>query len=386
MFKANSFHEGERLVMKAKKGLQGVVADESAISKVIPEEKSLIYRGYSASELSRHKSFLEVVFLLWRGELPTEGELKEFEAQEKKARTSDPRILEVIKKCASAHPMDALRSAVSVAGALAPTPWDKTDREVQSKALNLLAGIPLWIAAYNRYHQGKELSPPSADLSFTENFLSLCFGSVPDKEVLGAFESMLVLYADHGFNASTFTARVITSTTSDIYSAVAGAIGSLKGPLHGGANEQVMYMMQEIGEPSKARAWLLKALGEKRKIMGFGHRVYTQGDARVPQMFYCAKVMARVTGQSKWIEIYKVLRETMLEEKGIHPNLDFPAGPAYYMMGFDIPLFTPLFVMARVAGWSAHIMEQRKNNRIIRPLSEYIGPPPRPLPPSFKGL
>ncbi len=365
--------------MEIKKGLQGVVADESAISKVIPEKKSLIYRGYAADVLSRHRSFLEVVFLLWKGELPSKKELVDFEAREKQVRKILPQTLSLLKECVNSHPMDALRTAVSLEGALSH-PWDLSDSETENRAICLLSRIPLWIAALNRLKNKQDVQPPDQNLSFTENFFHCCFGKIPEEKVLKAFESMLVLYADHGFNASTFTARVITSTTSDIYSAVSGAVGALKGPLHGGANERVMYMMKEIGQPEKARPWLLKALSEKKKIMGFGHRVYTRGDARVPQMFRCAEVMASVTGQNQWIEIYNILKDTMWEKKSIHPNLDFPAGPAYYMMGFDIPLFTPLFVMARVAGWSVHIMEQRKNNRIIRPLSKYTGPALRTLP------
>ena len=369
--------------MKAKKGLEGIIADESAISKVIPEKSSLIYRGYSAEELAKYSSFLAVVYLLWKGELPSSDALEQFSKQEKQARKTDKRILNTLKECAKAHPMDALRTAVSMAGALDDSAWDDTNEVLEQKAFNLLSNIPLWIAAHSRF--GKNLSFIEHDInkSFIENFFFMCFEKVPQKEVLSAFEASLILYAEHGFNASTFTSRVITSTTSDIYSAVSGAIGSLKGPLHGGANEQVMYMMKEIGEPEKAREWMLTALKEKRKIMGFGHRVYKKGDSRVPQMFACAKAMAEVTNNTKWIKMYNILRETMLEQKNIYPNLDFPAGPAYYMMGFDIDMFTPLFVMSRISGWTAHIMEQRKNNRIIRPLCEYIGPMEKKVPSDF---
>ena len=366
--------------MKAKKGLEGVIADESAVSKVISEKSSLIFRGYSVDELARKSSFLAVVYLLWRGELPTKEQLNKFEEEEKRARKNDERILKTLQECAKGHPMDALRTAVSMAGALDSSAWDDSDEELERKAFNLLANIPLWIAAHSRIRKNQPVLEHSKDLSFVENFFHLCFGELPKTEVLKTFESSLILYAEHGFNASTFTARVVTSTTSDVYSAVAGAIGSLKGPLHGGANEQVMYMMKEIGEPSKAREWMLKALKEKRKIMGFGHRVYKKGDSRVPQMFACTKAMAEVTGNTKWIEMYNILRDTMLEQKGIHPNLDFPAGPAYYMMGFDIDMFTPFFVMSRISGWVAHVMEQRKNNRIIRPLCEYVGHEERSVP------
>lgn len=359
--------------MKAKKGLEGVIADESSISKVIPEKSSLIYRGYSAEDLAKRSSFLAVVFLLWKGELPSRSELEEFEQQEKRARKNDQRILNTLKECAGAHPMDALRTAVSLAGSLDESSWDDNEEIVHRKAMNLLANIPLWIAAHHCFSKNRAAPAHNSDKDFVENFFNMFFGQTPGPETLRAFETSLVLYAEHGFNASTFTSRVITSTLSDMYSAVAGAIGSLKGPLHGGANEQVMYMMLEIGEPAKAKEWALNALREKRKIMGFGHRVYKKGDSRVRQMLECARTMAKVTNQSKWIEIYQIVEDVILKEKNIYPNLDFPAGPAYYMMGFEINVFTPLFVMSRISGWIAHIMEQKKNNRIIRPLCEYTG-------------
>ena len=359
--------------MRAKKGLEGVIADESSISKVISEESSLIYRGYSAEDLAKYSSFLAVVYLLWKGELPSKAELEDFKQQEKQARKNDQRILSALKECAKGHPMDALRTAVSMAGALDEASWDDNEEVVNRKAMNLLANIPLWIASHHCFCKNQPVPAHDADRNFVENFFHIFFGRVPGQETLRAFETSLILYAEHGFNASTFTSRVITSTLSDVYSAVAGAIGSLKGPLHGGANEQVMYMMLEIGEPAKAKEWVLNALKEKRKIMGFGHRVYKKGDSRVKQMLECAKKMASVTGESKWVEIYRTVEQVMLKEKGIYPNLDFPAGPAYYMMGFGINVFTPLFVMSRIAGWLAHIMEQKKNNRIIRPLCEYTG-------------
>ena len=205
----------------------------------------------------------------------------------------------------------------------------------------------------------------------------MCFGKVPAKEVIKAFDVSLILYAEHSFNASTFATRVITSTTSDIYSAVCGGIGALKGPLHGGANEQVMHMLKEIGEVKNAKDWILDALKNKRKIMGFGHRVYKSGDSRVPTMRKYAEKIASFTGGEKWIQISNILRDTMIKEKNIYPNLDFPAGPAYYMMGFDIEMFTPIFVMSRITGWTAHIMEQTADNKIIRPLSAYTGSPER---------
>ena len=205
----------------------------------------------------------------------------------------------------------------------------------------------------------------------------MCFGEVPSEKVVRAFDVSLILYAEHSFNASTFTTRVISSTLSDLYSAVTGGIGALKGPLHGGANEQVMYMLEEVGTVEKAREWMLQALKEKRKIMGFGHRVYKKGDSRVPTMKKCLETLTEVRGEKKWLEISNELEKTMVEEKKIYPNLDFPAGPAYFLMGFEIEMFTPIFVMSRITGWCAHIMEQTAHNRIIRPLSSYTGPSER---------
>jgi len=273
--------------------------------------------------------------------------------------------------------MDFLRTAVSYLGMLDDRVWDNSPETNMDKYLRLLAKLPT-IAAYSYRHTiGEEFIDPVASLSFSENFFNMCFGSVPAEAVVKAFDVSLILYAEHSFNASTFTTRVITSTTSDMYSAICGGIGALKGPLHGGANEMVMHMMKEIDDPKVAREWMLDALANKKKVMGFGHRVYRSGDSRVPTMHKYAKKMSEYTGDTKWMEMYDALRDTMVEEKGIYPNLDFPAGPAYYMMGFPIDFFTPIFVMSRITGWCAHIMEQTASNRIIRPLSEYVGPAQR---------
>jgi 2-methylcitrate synthase len=233
------------------------------------------------------------------------------------------------------------------------------------------------IAADYRCRKGKEVIAPRTDLSMSENFFHMCFGEVPHKEVVKAFDVSLILYAEHGFNASTFTTRVVTSTMSDLFSATVAGIGSLKGPLHGGANEQVMHTLKEIDDPKKAEQWMLDALKNKRKIMGFGHRVYKSGDSRVPTMDKYGRKLAALKGETKWHEISDVLKDIMLKQKNIHPNLDFPAGPAYYLMGFDIDMFTPIFVMARTTGWSAHFIEQAGDNRLIRPLQKYEGPAQR---------
>jgi len=366
--------------MNVKKGLEGAVVDTTAISKVTPETNSLIYRGYPVQDLADHCRFEEVAYLLYHGELPNESQLKEFEQTERNYRPISEANLNVIrllpKKC---HPMDSIRTGVSFLGTEDERIWDKTSNV--DKAIRLLAKIPTMVAADFRLKKGFEPISPDPKLSFAENFFWMCFGQLPDPRVVKAFDASLTLYAEHSFNASTFAARVITSTESDIYSATVGGIGALKGPLHGGANEAVMHMMLEIGDPSKAETWIKEALAQKKKIMGFGHRVYKYGDSRVPTMKKYAIQMAEVTGQHKWIQIYDALEKVMAETKRIYPNLDFPAGPAYYMMGFDIEFFTPIFVMARTTGWSAHIIEQANNNRIIRPLSEYVGASERGLKP-----
>ena len=249
------------------------------------------------------------------------------------------------------------------------------------RATNLLAKIPTMIATDYRFREGKRRILPRTDLTISENFFHMCFGYVPPKKVIKAFDISLILYAEHSFNASTFAGRVVTSTRSDIYSAICGAIGALKGPLHGGANEAVMEMMKKVKSPNNAERWLRNAFANKELVMGFGHRVYKQGDSRVPTMKNCLKDLTDWTGDSKWLEIYQIMENIMVSEKNIHPNLDFPSGPLYYLMGFPINLYTPIFVMARITGWSAHYFEQNTNNSLIRPLSVYNGKAQRKVKP-----
>lgn len=368
--------------MNVKKGLEGVVMDTSSVSKVNAETNSLLYRGYPVQDLAENCSFEEVAYLLYTGELPNKAQLAEFSAKEKSLRDISKDNLNVIKalpkKC---HPMDSIRTGVSFLGCEDERIWDATPATNLDKAIHLLAKIPTMVAADFRFKKGLDFIAPNPSLSISENFFHMCFGKVPDARVVKAFDVSLVLYAEHSFNASTFTSRVVTSTQSDIYSATVAGIGALKGPLHGGANEMVMHMMKEIADPAKAEQWMIDALANKRKVMGFGHRVYKSGDSRVPTMRKYAQVMADVTGEQKWMQMYTSLEKVMVEKKKIYPNLDFPAGPAYYMMGFEIDFFTPIFVMARTTGWSAHIIEQTANNRIIRPLSEYIGSAQRAVKP-----
>ncbi|MFJ3490080.1 bifunctional 2-methylcitrate synthase/citrate synthase [Leifsonia aquatica] len=366
------------------KGLAGVVVDTTTVSSVNPETNSLLYRGYPVQELAAHCSFEEVAFLLWNGELPTAEQREAFEAQERSLRRLDDRTRRALDDIpASAHPMDALRTAVSQLGGLDDSLEQSDgilDPELNAgRAIYLLAQLPTIVAYIQRRRRGLEPVEPRDDLDYSRNFLWLTFGEVPDDVVVDAFRVSLVLYAEHSFNASTFTARVIASTLSDVYSAVTGAIGALKGPLHGGANEAVMHAFDEIGSADKAEAWLDSALAEKRKIMGFGHRVYKNGDSRVPTMKAALEALVEHYDRQEVLDLYNALESAMVERKNIKPNLDYPSGPAYNLMGFDTDTFTPLFAAARVTGWTAHVFEQYAANSLIRPLSQYTGPEERHL-------
>jgi 2-methylcitrate synthase len=368
--------------MNVKKGLEGVVMDTSSVSKVNADTNSLVYRGYPVQDLAENCSFEEVAFLLYTGELPNSAQLEEFSKKERSRRTITKDNLNVIKTLPkTCHPMDSIRTGVSFLGCEDERVWDASPATNLDKAIHMLAKIPTMVAADYRFKKGLDFIAPNPNLTIAENFFHMCFGAVPEPKIVKAFDVSLVLYAEHSFNASTFTSRVVTSTQSDIYSATVAGIGALKGPLHGGANEMVMHMMIEIADPTQAEQWMLDALVQKKKVMGFGHRVYKSGDSRVPTMKKYAQVMADAIGEQKWMTMYNSLEKVMVDKKKIYPNLDFPAGPAYYMMGFEIDFFTPIFVMARTTGWSAHIMEQTANNRIIRPLSEYIGSAQRQVTP-----
>jgi citrate synthase/2-methylcitrate synthase len=361
------------------KGLAGVVVDYTAISKVNPETNSLLYRGYPVQELAANCTFEEVAYLLWHGELPSPVQLEEFETLERSLRPLDPRTKRIIDELPlTAHPMDVVRTAVSVIGATDPTlnqPGGTIDRKLnEGRAIYLLAQLPSIVAYDQRRRRGEQLIEPRDDLGFSANLLHMTFGEVPDLVVVNAFDISMILYAEHSFNASTFAARVITSTLADLYSAVTGAVGALKGPLHGGANEAVMHAFEEIGSADKAEAWLETALAEKRKIMGFGHRVYKNGDSRVPTMKAALDTLVAEYDRPDIGELYDTLETAMRERKNIKPNLDYPSGPAYHLIGFDTGMFTPLFVVSRISGWTAHIMEQLDSNSLIRPLSLYNGP------------
>ncbi len=357
-----------------KKGLLGIVVDETEVSKVMPEINSLTYRGYAAQDLCAKCKFEEVAYLILNGELPNKKQLKDFEKQERKERKLSNTLIEDIKRFPKkAHPMDVARTAVSIMGLEDKETKDNSPKANMRKVMRIFAKTPVALAAFYRSRKGKKIILPKNNLSFSENFFHMCFGKVPNKDIVKAFDVSLILYAEHSFNVSTFTARTITSSLSDIHGAITGAIASLKGPLHGGANEEVMHMMNKIKKPENALKWINKALDNKDVVMGFGHRVYKSGDSRVPTMREYFGKVAKIKKDKKFEKIYDIVEKVMIERKNIHPNVDYPTGPTYHLMGFDTDFFTPIFVISRITGWSAHIMEQHAANKLIRPLASYKG-------------
>ena len=362
------------MTTEIKKGLMGVTVDETSISKVMPEINSLTYRGYAAQDLCALCKFEEVAYLILNGELPNKKQLKDFEKQERKERKLSKTLLQDIKNFPKkAHPMDVARTAVSILGLEDKETKDNSPKANMRKIMRIFAKTPVALAAFYRSRKGKKIIPPKKNLSFSENFFHMCFGKVPNKDIVKAFDVSLILYAEHSFNVSTFTARTITSSLSDIHGAITGAIASLKGPLHGGANEEVMHMMNKIKKPENAYKWINNALDKKEVVMGFGHRVYKSGDSRVPTMREYFRKVAKITKDKKFEKIYDIVEKVMIERKNIHPNVDYPTGPTYHLMGFDTDFFTPIFVISRITGWSAHIVEQFSTNKLIRPLASYNG-------------
>ena len=357
-----------------KKGLLGIIVDETTVSQVMPEINSLTYRGYTVQELCDKCSFEEVAYLVLKAELPNKKQLKKFIKEERSSRKLSVQILKDIQKMPKkAHPMDVIRTAVSLMALEDKDTKNNSPEANMRKAIRIFAKTPTAIAAFFRSRKGKKLIPPKKNLSFSENFFHMCFGKVPNKEIVKAFDVSLILYAEHSFNVSTFTARTITSSLSDIHGAIVGAIASLKGPLHGGANEEVMHMMSKINSPENAKKWINRALDNKEVVMGFGHRVYKSGDSRVPTMKKYFMKVSKIKKDRKFHKIYNIVERVMVERKNIYPNLDYPTGPTYHLMGFDTDFFTPIFVISRITGWSAHIMEQHASNKLIRPLSKYKG-------------
>ena len=357
-----------------KKGLLGIVVDETKVSKVMPEINSLTYRGYAAQDLCTRCKFEEVAYLILNKDLPNKKQLKNFEKVEKKERTLSKSLINILKQMPKkSHPMDVARTAVSVMGLEDKETADNSPKANMRKAMRIFSKTPAALAAFYRLRKGKKIISPKKNLSFAENFFYMCFGKIPNKEIVKAFDVSLILYAEHSFNVSTFTARTITSSLSDIHGAVTGAIASLKGPLHGGANEEVMHMMKKIKKPENALKWINNALDKKDVVIGFGHRVYKSGDSRVPTMYEYFKKVAKIKKDKTYEKIYSIVEKVMIERKNIHPNVDYPTGPTYHLMGFDTDFFTPIFVISRITGWSAHIMEQHAANKLIRPLASYKG-------------
>ena len=357
-----------------KKGLMGVTVDETAISKVMPEINSLTYRGYAAQDLCSECQFEEVAYLILNGELPNKKQYKQFLKDELGERSLSKNLINIIKQMPKkSHPMDVARTAVSFMGLEDKDTSDNSPTANLKKAMRIFSKTPTALAAFYRFRKGKKIIPPKKNLTFAENFFHMCFGKVPNKDIVKAFDVSLILYAEHSFNVSTFTARTITSSLSDIHGAISGAIASLKGPLHGGANEEVMHMMKKIKKPENALKWINNALDNKDVVMGFGHRVYKSGDSRVPTMREYFGKVAKIKKDKTFEKIYDIVEKVMLERKDIHPNVDYPTGPTYHLMGFDTDFFTPIFVISRITGWSAHIIEQHAANKLIRPLAAYNG-------------
>jgi citrate synthase len=356
-------------------GLEGVVAAESAIGDVDGVNGVLIYQGLNIHDLAEHSTFEETVYLLWHGRLPKRDELDALKGELAANRKLPGEVLTLIRSFpADAEPMDSLRTAVS---ALAF--YDKGARDLSREgalrtATRLTAQFPVVVATIERVRKGSEPIEPRADLNIASNFLYMLKGEEPSEREARIFDVCLILHADHELNASTFTSRVIAGTLADMYGAVTGAIAALSGPLHGGANTNVMKMLLEIGEPSRADEWLRDALANKKKIMGFGHRVYKTEDPRSVWLRRFSRELAESKGETRWIEILERLRELMFAEKKLYPNVDYYSGSAYYLMGIPLDLFTPIFAVSRISGWTGHVLEQYANNRLIRPRAEYVGP------------
>lgn len=356
------------------KGLEGVVATTSSVSSIIDDV--LMYRGYHIDDLADYAVFDEVIYLLWFKKLPTLKQLTEFRNQLAENASICQELITQLKgfPTKDVHPMAVLRTCVS-ALALYDEEADKADEEANyRKAVRLQAKIPTIIAAYARICEGKEPIEPNLKLSLSANFLYMLNGKIPDPISEKAFNKALVLHADHELNASTFTGRICVATLSDLYSGITAAIGTLKGPLHGGANEAVMKMLAEIDEIDNIEPYLERAFANKEKVMGFGHRVYKKGDPRAKHLREMSRQLGDVTGETKWYNMSILMEQIVQKEKGLVPNVDFYSASVYHSLGIKHNLFTPIFAVSRVSGWIAHILEQYENNRLIRPRADYVGP------------
>lgn len=356
-------------------GLEDVVAASSEICFIDGDEGRLVYRGYDIHDLvAGGCTFEEVIYLLWNGDLPTPEQLQSFAGTLRTDRQINAHVLDTLHTLPKdANAMAMLRTVVSTAGLYDPDGDDNAYEASVRKAMRLVAQLPQFVTAIERYKTGQEPLAPREDLSLAGNFLYMLFGKEPDEYTTRAFEIALILHADHELNASTFSARVTAATLSDLYSAITSAVGTLKGPLHGGANEQVMLMLKEIAEPAKAETWIRDALANKKRIMGFGHRVYHTEDPRATHLRQMSKEMGERTGNLSFYEISQTVERVVKEQKHLNPNVDFYSASTYYTMGIPIHLFTPIFAVSRTAGWTAHVLEQYRHNRLIRPRAEYKG-------------
>lgn len=360
--------------MSVTKGLEGIVATSSSISSIIDD--TLTYVGFDIDDLADNASFEEVIYLLWHRRLPNKLELEDLKNQLAVNAGLPDELIEHFKMYPidKVHPMGALRTAVSLLG-LYDEEADIMDEEANfRKALRLQAKVPSIVTAFSRIRKGKEPIAPRKDFGYAQNFLYMLNGKEPEQIEIEAFNKALVLHADHELNASTFTARVCVATLSDIYSGVTAAIGALKGPLHGGANEAVMKMLTEIGSVENVESYIKTKLSNKEKIMGFGHRVYRQGDPRAKHLREMSQKLTNLTGEPVWYEMSAKIEELVTSQKPLPPNVDFYSASVYHSLGIDHDLFTPIFAVSRMSGWIAHILEQYENNRLIRPRAEYVGP------------
>lgn len=369
------------------KGLEGVVIGETTISQVAGEAGQLVYGGYRIEDLAGNATFEEVCHLLWYGDLPAAVQLASLRQRFSEGMAVDDRVIDVVRSVAAGtHPMASLRTAVSALAVADPDAEDMSAEANDRKAVRLTAQVITLTAAIERIRNGAEPIAPRADLSLAANLLYMMHGEVPDALAERIIDASLILHAEHGMNASTFSARVTASTLADMHSAVTSAIGTLKGPLHGGANEQVMHMLLRIDGPENAAAWVREALGRGEKVMGFGHRVYRTLDPRAPILKKLAEQLLERGGDTRWLEVSEIIQTTMREEmdrkgKKIYPNVDFFSASVYYTLGIPTDLFTNLFACARMAGWTAHVKEQLQDNRLIRPKAEYVGPRDRTVTP-----
>jgi citrate synthase len=360
--------------MSTTKGLEGVVATTSSVSSII--DGVLTYHGFDIDNLADNASFEEVIFLLWNGRLPKEDELAQLTKDLAGYAEIPQGVIDQMKMYPidKVHPMAALRSSISMLGLYDEEADDMSEEANKRKALKLQAQVQTIVTAFSRIREGKEPVSPRKDLGFAANFLYMLNNEEPDEVSIDCFNKALVLHADHELNASTFTARVCVATLSDMYSGITAAIGALKGPLHGGANERVMEMLMEIDTVENVEPYIMNALNNKVKIMGFGHRVYKNGDPRAKHLREMSKNLTTVTGESKWYDMSIKIDEIVTREKGLLPNVDFYSASAYHSLGIKHDLFTPIFAISRMSGWVAHILEQYSNNRLIRPRAEYVGP------------